>query len=104
MFSLISIVLVSITTLGIYIAINQASKKKVRLLLDKTPKRTMSKLTKEVVNKLRHADNEEFENKLWDDVCPMCGASMEVNTYGFVHQYSDHWCTKCDFITKLEVL
>jgi hypothetical protein len=71
---------------------------------DPTPNITMSEDQEEIVTKLRKTERSEFESNLWNNICPLCGKDMELYLYGSFYQYSDHWCTHCGFITKMEVL
>lgn len=71
---------------------------------DPVPNITMTENQKWIINKLRKADISKFNNNLWDDICPLCEKDMNLHTYGSFNQFSDHWCSHCGFITKMEVL
>ncbi len=53
---------------------------------------------------LRRTDPDKFEEKLWDNICPVCEKDMELRLYGSFDQFSDHWCTHCGFATKMEII
>lgn len=59
---------------------------------------------KNTVKELRKTDKQKFEDNLWDSICPICGKDMDLRIYGCFDQFSDHWCTHCGFITKMELL
>jgi len=77
---------------------------KMRADIDPVPDREMSKWQQAAVDKLEKSDFSKFEDKLWDNTCPLCGKDMKLHTYGGYDQFSDHWCTHCNFITKCRVL
>jgi predicted RNA-binding Zn-ribbon protein involved in translation (DUF1610 family) len=59
---------------------------------------------KNTINELRKTDRQKFEDNLWDNICPICGKDMDLRIHGCFDQFSDHWCTHCGFITKMELL
>lgn len=95
-------IIISIIVLGIIcLCYEKHSKNKNKNLV---PNITMSEDQEKIVTKLRKINISIFENNLWNNTCPLCGKDMNSDTYGGFDQYSDHWCTHCGFITKMEVL
>ena len=71
---------------------------------DPVPKREMHPWLVDVMDRKRKKDSSQFEDLLWNGICPNCGGKLRSHYYGSVDQFSDHWCTKCSFITLMEVL
>jgi len=94
--------IVIIVIIGIYLLTTTITE--MRPSIDPVPKENMSKWQQQITDKLIKGNRSKFEDNLWNNVCPLCGKDMELHTYGSFDQFSDHWCTHCNFITKCRVL